>query len=229
MLNKEIIEIVNNFKKTGWMPEPEAKRLFAMAGLDIPGFAWAHTPEKAFRFADQTGFPLVAKVVSPRIIHKSDVGGVITGIDSKDKLEMAYHAFSKLDGFDGMLVEETVTGQELIVGAKIDYQFGPVILLGIGGTGVEIYQDVTMRMTPIDKGDVISMIDSLKGGKILRGFRGGEPVNLDALTLLLSGFSSLVTDLEEHIQSIDLNPVMCSGKRCVIADARIILNGTNLA
>lgn len=229
MLNKEMIRIVNNFKKTGWIPEPEAKRLFAMAGLDVPKFTWAHTPEEAVSFAIQKGYPVVAKVVSPRIIHKSDVGGVITGIDSDDKLEKAYHVFSKLDGFDGMLVEETATGQELIVGAKIDYQFGPVILLGIGGTGVEIYQDVTMRMTPINKNNVISMIDSLKGRNILRGFRGGETVNVNALTDLLTGFSSLVTDLEDHIRSIDLNPVICSGERCVIADARIILNGTNFA
>jgi len=229
MLNKEMIKIVGNFKKTGWVPEPEAKRLFAMAGLDVPKFIWAHMPEEAVRFADQAGYPVVAKVVSPRIIHKSVVGGVITGIDTKDELEKAYHAFSKLDGFDGMLVEETATGQELIAGAKIDYQFGPVILLGIGGTGVEIYQDIAIRMTPIDKNDVISMIDSLKGRNILKGFRGGEPVNINALTALLSGFSSLVTDLEDHIRSIDLNPVICSGERCVIADARIILNGTDFA
>lgn len=224
MLNKEIIEIVDNFKHTGWMPEPEAKRLFAMAGLDVPKYAWTHSPDEAVRFAADTGYPVVAKVVSPRIMHKSDVGGVITGIDSDEDLEKAFHAFAELDGFEGMLVEETARGHELIVGAKIDYQFGPVILLGIGGTGVEVYQDVTMRMTPIDKIDVISMIDSLKGGNILRGFRGGEPVDVNALTELLTGFSSLVTDIESYIRSIDLNPVICSGDRCIIADARIILS-----
>jgi acetate---CoA ligase (ADP-forming) subunit beta len=224
MLNKEMIKIIESFKKAGWMPEPEAKRLFSMAGLDVPKCIWAHALDESINFAGRNGYPVVAKVVSPRIIHKSDVGGVVVGIDSEEKLKKAYHAFKELDGFDGMLVEEMVKGQELIVGAKIDYQFGPVLLLGIGGTGVEIYQDVTMRMAPIDKNDIVSMIDSLKGRDILRGFRGGAPVNVKALTELLTGFSSLIIDLESHIQSIDLNPVICSRDRCIIADARIILS-----
>ena len=217
-------KIVDNFKKTGWAPEPEAKRLFAMAGLDVPNYICAHTPDEAVKFACQTGYPVVAKVVSPRIIHKSDVGGVIVGIDSDERLENAYQTLKGLDGFDCMLVEEMARGQELIIGAKIDYQFGPVILLGIGGTGVEIYQDVTMRMAPLNDNDVISMIDSLKGRSLLKGFRGGAPVNIDVLTKLLIKFSSLIIDLESHIQSIDLNPVICSRDRCIIADARIILS-----
>ena len=223
-----MIKIIDNFKETGWISEPEAKRLFAMAGLDVPKYIWAHTLDEAVKFADQTGYPVVAKVVSPKVIHKSDVGGVIVGIESDEEIKKAYNSFKELDGFDGMLTEEKVNGQELIIGAKIDYQFGPVILLGIGGTGVEIYQDVTLRMAPIDKNDVISMIDSLKGRNILRGYRGGAPVNINALTELLIGFSSLITDLEGYIQSIDLNPVICSGDRCIIADARIILkNGSS--
>jgi acetate---CoA ligase (ADP-forming) subunit beta len=224
MLKKDMIKIIDNFKKTGWIPEPEAKRLFAMAGLDVPKYIWAHEPDESIRFAGRCGYPVVAKVVSSRVIHKSDVGGVIVGIDSDEGLESAFQALKILDGFDGMLVEEMVRGLELIIGAKIDYQFGPVILLGIGGTGVEIYQDVTMRMAPITRNDVVSMIDSLKGRNILRGYRGGEAVNIEALTDLLIRFSTLVIDLESHIQSIDLNPVICSRDRCIIADARIILN-----
>ena len=224
MLNNEMLRIIESFKRTGWIPEPEAKRLFAMACLDVPKYIWAHEPDEFIRFAGRCGYPVVAKVVSPRVVHKSDVGGVIVGIDSDEGLVSAFQTLKMLDGFDGMLVEEMVRGRELIVGAKIDYQFGPVILLGIGGTGVEIYQDVTMRMAPINRNDVISMIDSLKGRNILRGYRGSEPVNIEALTDLLIRFSELVIDLESHIQSIDLNPVLCSGDRCIIADARIILN-----
>jgi acetate---CoA ligase (ADP-forming) subunit beta len=224
MLNNEMLSIIESFRRTGWIPEPEAKRLFAMACLDVPKYIWAHEPDEFIRFAGRCGYPVVAKVVSPRVIHKSDVGGVILGIDSDEGLEIAFKTLKMLDGFDGMLVEEMVRGKELIIGAKIDYQFGPVILLGIGGTGVEIYQDVTMRMAPINRNDVISMIDSLKGRNILRGYRGSEPVNIEALTDLLIRFSELVIDLESHIQSIDLNPVLCSGDRCIIADARIILN-----
>lgn len=223
MLNNEIIRIIDSFRDIGWIPEPEAKRLFQTAGLDVPKFTWAHSLDEAINFAHQTGFPVVAKVVSPRVIHKSDVGGVIVGIDTDEKLEKAFNAFKLLDGFDGMLVEELVTGQELIVGAKIDYQFGPVVLLGIGGTGVELYQDVTMRITPVNEKDVISMIASLKGRGVITGFRGAKPVNLKKLTDLITRFSSLIIQLEDHIQSIDLNPVICSRDRCIIADARIIL------
>jgi succinyl-CoA synthetase beta subunit len=225
MLNNEIIRIIDSFRGLGWIPEPEAKRLFQTAGLDVPEYTWAHTLDEAISFARQTGFPVVAKVVSPLVIHKSDVGGVIVGIDTDEKLEKAFNAFKALDGFDGMLVEEMVSGQELIIGAKIDYQFGPVVLLGIGGTGVEVYQDVTMRMAPVEENDVKSMIGSLKGRGVITGFRGADPVNLKELTVLITRFSSLIIQLEDHIQSIDLNPVICSRDRCIIADARIILNG----
>ena len=224
MLNNEMIKVIDNFKKIGWVPEPEAKRLFQIAGLNVPKFIWAHTPDEAIKFTSRIGYPVVVKVVSPRVIHKSDVGGVIIGIDTDEKLEKAYHTFKELDGFDGMLVEEIIRGQELIIGAKIDYQFGPVILLGIGGTGVEVYQDVTLRMTPINENDVISMINSLKGRDIIIGFRGDDSVNIKGLTEMLIRFSSLIINLENHIQSIDLNPVICSRDRCIIADARIILS-----
>ena len=111
----------------------------------------------------------------------------------------------------------------MIVGAKIDDQFGPVILLGMGGTGVEIYQDVAIRMAPLEQHDVESMIRSLRGRKLLDGYRGGEVVNRDSLVQTLVGFSRLVLDMQEIIESIDLNPVLCSATGCVIADARIIL------
>jgi acetate---CoA ligase (ADP-forming) subunit beta len=224
MLNNEIIDIIDKFRDIGWIPEPEAKRLFRTAGLSVPEYVWARTPDEAIEFAHQTGYPVVAKVVSPAIIHKSDVGGVIVGINSDGRLEKAFNTFKALDGFDGMLVEEMVSGRELIIGAKIDYQFGPVVLLGIGGTGVEVYQDVTMRMTPITEKDVMSMIQSLKGKELITGFRGNEPVSVKGLTDMIMGFSSLITAVEERIESIDLNPVICSRDRCIIADARIILD-----
>jgi acetate---CoA ligase (ADP-forming) subunit beta len=223
MLNNEIISIIDKFKEIGWVPEPEAKRLFRIAGLNVPEFSWVRTPEEAVIAARGIGYPVVAKVVSPAVIHKSDVGGVIVGINSDESLKDAFNTFKTLDGFDGMLIEEMARGMELIIGAKIDYQFGPVILLGIGGTGVEIYQDVTMRMTPITESDVLSMIESLKGRKLITGYRGNDAVNIKELTRLITDFSSLVTGIADRIQSIDLNPVLCSGKGCVIADARIIL------
>ncbi len=154
-----------------------------------------------------------------KVIHKSEVRGVAVGIDSDEKMKGAFERFSRIEGFAGMLVEEMVAGIEMIVGAKVDYQFGPVILLGMGGTGVEIYRDVALRMAPLAQKDAESMVMCLKARPLLEGYRGEEGVNLKELTRMLTTFSGLVMDLEAEIESIDLNPVMCSSTRCVVADA----------
>ncbi len=223
MLKKGIRDILSASKDTGWVLEPQAKRLFSMVGLDVPRFTWATTVEEAVQFAQEIGYPIVGKVVSPRIVHKSDRDGVVVGIDSDGDLAETFSRFSRFEGFAGMVVEEMVSGVELIVGAKIDYQFGPVILLGIGGTGVEIYRDITLRMAPLRKRDVESMVKGLKAGRLLEGYRGSDPINMSELIRLLVTFSSLVIELEEFIESIDLNPVICGSAGCIIADARIIL------
>ncbi len=223
MLNDKIRTILASARETGWVLEPEAKRLLALAGLKVPRFTLATTPEEALQFATEIGYPLAAKVVSPKILHKSDVAGVAVGIESEEILEGAFHRFSALEGFSGMLVEEMVSGLELIIGAKIDYQFGPVILLGMGGTGVEIYKDATMRMAPLKESDVRSMITGLKAHQLLEGFRGRPPIGMEALTRTLLDFSDLVMDVSDKIESADLNPVMCTADACIVADARILL------
>jgi len=219
-----MLDVLTASKKEGWVLEPDAKRFFSLAGLDVPKFKWAKEPEEALRFAEEIGFPVVTKVVSYKILHKSDVGGVVTMIDDRQTLEDTFTHFSNVIGFEGVIVEEMVEGVELIVGAKVDYQFGPVILLGIGGTAAEIYRDTISRMAPINRGDVASMVRGLKAHRLLEGYRGSQPINLEGLTRLMILFSNLVMDIETHIESIDLNPVICSRERCVVADARIMLN-----
>jgi succinyl-CoA synthetase beta subunit len=224
MLTNEMMDILLTSKQEGWVLEPDAKRIFSLAGLDVPNFKWAKELDEALRFAEEIGFPVVAKIVSYKILHKSDVGGVVTMIDNSQTLEDTFNHFSNAIGFEGVVVEEMVDGIELILGAKVDHQFGPVILLGIGGTAAEIYRDTTLRMAPINQGDVESMVRGLKAHKLLEGYRGSQPINLEELTRLMVLFSNLVMNLEEHIESIDLNPVICSSDRCVVADARIMLN-----
>ena len=114
-------------------------------------------------------------------------------------------------------------GIELILGAKIDFQFGPMILLGMGGTGVEIYQDVALRMAPLSGKDVDAMIGGLKAHRLLEGYRGAEKVDREKLTETILAFSTMVMELAEQIESIDINPLLCSSRQCVVADARIIL------
>jgi acetate---CoA ligase (ADP-forming) subunit beta len=223
MLRKEPKAIIKASRKWGWVLEPEAKRLLTISGIDVPRFLWAKSSEEAVQFAGEIGYPVVGKLVSPEALHKSDVGSVVVGIDSIKNLEKAFHRFSSFKSFAGMLVEEMVSGTELIAGAKMDYQFGPVILLGMGGTAVEIYKDTTLRMAPLKEADVESMLKGLKAHELLKGYRGSQPVNLKELVRTLMAFSSLVMDLEGYFESIDLNPVMCSSKRCVVADARIML------
>ena len=223
MLKKGIRDILSASKDAGWVLEPEAKRLFSLAGLDVPRFTWATTVEEAVRFTRKISYPIVMKVVSPRIVHKSDTNGVAVGIASDGDAAKTFDRFSRMEGFAGVLVEEMISGLELMVGAKIDYQFGPVILLGIGGTGVEIYRDVSLRMAPLRQTDVESMVKGLKAVHLLEGYRGSEPINLSELTRLLVTFSGLVMGLQEFIESIDLNPVICSPNKCVVADARIML------
>jgi succinyl-CoA synthetase beta subunit len=223
MLNKEILNILRASKDTGWVLEPEAKRLLALAGLTVSEFKWTTDIEEAVQAAQKIGYPIVAKVVSPMVLHKTDVGGVAIGINSDDELKNNFQRFSSMDGFAGMLVEEIVSGVELIVGAKNDYQFGPVILLGIGGTGVEIYRDTAIRMAPLSERDVLSMVSCLKARPLIEGYRGADPVNMPKLTHMLTSFSEIVMELEAQVESIDLNPVMCSAESCVIVDARIML------
>ena len=223
MLKKEQKAIVTASKRWGWVLEPEAKRLLSISGIDVPKFLWAKSSEEAVQFADKIGYPVVGKLVSPEALHKSEVGGVVVGIDNIKNLEETFHRFSSFKDFAGMLVEEMVSGTELIAGAKVDYQFGPVILLGMGGTAVEIYKDTALRMAPLKDVDVDSMLKGLQAHELLKGYRGSEPVNLKELVRTLMAFSSLVMDLEGYFESIDLNPVMCSSKRCVVADARIML------
>ncbi len=225
MLMKEIEAIIKKSKKAGWVLEPDAKKIMKLSGFDVPRSVWAKSLEESLSAAKEIGFPVVAKVVSPDIMHKSDSGGVAVGISDAQMLEDVYRRFEGMPGFQGALVEETVAGLELIVGAKIDIQFGPVVLLGLGGVEAEIYNDSVIRMAPLEEKDVTSMFHGLKAGKLLEGYRGSEKIDLSLLISTLIEFSKLVVHLEKKIESVDLNPVMCSSKRCVVADARIILAG----
>lgn len=223
MLDDRIRDILHSSKKDGWVMEPEAKRILSLAGMNVPDFAWVKNREELESTASNIGYPLIAKVVSPKVVHKSDSGGVVAGIDNDKDLAETFSRFSRFEGFSGMLIEEMVSGLELIVGAKIDYQFGPVVLLGMGGTGVEIYHDTTLRMVPLGDEDIRYMISCLKAHQLLEGYRGKDPVRVEELHRLMLTFSDLVMDLTEEIETMDLNPVICSSDRCVVADVRIML------
>ena len=219
----EIKKILAAAGKHGWVLEPEAKRLCRLAGMPVTRFEVADNLDDCLRFAREIGFPLAAKIVSPDIIHKTEAGGVVTGIRNTDSLVETFERFSALPGFTGVLLENMAEGVELIVGSKNDYQFGSIVLLGIGGTGVEIYKDTVIRMAPIQEEDAREMLSDLKGRQLLEGYRGGKIIDKGALVEVLVRFSQLVTEIVDFYESIDLNPLFCSDKGCVVADARVIL------
>jgi hypothetical protein len=223
MLRDNIRKIFHEAKERGWVMEPQAKGLLGLAGMDVPRFLFTADVAEAIRFADKIKYPVVAKVVSPDVIHKSDASGVVLGIPGAQRLGEIFAEMGKIRGFQGIIVEESLKGIELIVGMKMDKQFGPVILLGMGGTAVEIYKDVTLRMAPLREHDTESMMRCLIARPLLEGYRGSEGVNVNELKKMLLAFSSLVMEFEKEVESVDLNPVICNASRCVVADARIML------
>jgi acyl-CoA synthetase (NDP forming) len=224
-LKKKIQDILNRSKPQGWVLEPDAKEILSLSEIAVPDFRWARDFDQAVQYARVIGYPLVAKIVSPAVLHKSDIGGVAVGIGSDAELRTVWRRFARREAFSGVLLEKMVKGLELIVGGKIDVQFGPVVLLGIGGKGVEIYKDRTLRMAPIQDRDVLSMVRSLTAGRLLSGFRGESPIDMQALIGLMTAFSKILLKMADQITSVDLNPVICSAQGCVAADARIILKG----
>lgn len=219
----DIEKIFKARKTAGWIPEPEAKTIFRAAHIPVANFAYATHRLEALKQAEIIGYPVAAKVVSLKIIHKSDHRGVRVNIANPDELAAVWDSFETLAAFEGMVIDEMVQGSELFMGARVDEQFGPVILLGIGGTGVEIYKDVAIRMAPLTVADVNSMIDELKGKAIILGHRGKPAVNMKILTNAVIRFSELAMTLEKRFTSMDINPFMCGPERCVAVDGRIML------
>lgn len=223
MLSKTDKQIIETSQSRGWVMEPEAKQIMAGQGFDIPNFVLTDSVEVARAFLEKSPGPVVIKAVSEKILHKTEFDAVVTGINDEISLEREMERLKSLAGCEQILVEEMVQGLEIIIGAKNDFQFGPVIVLGLGGTSVEIYKDTAIRMAPVTPEDVVSMVDSLTAKKLFKGYRKKPGVNMERLTRLVVDFSTLIMDLENKFQSIDLNPVICTRELCVIADARIML------
>ena len=226
------MEILNQAQKENrkYLLEPEAKIVCAGYGIPVTRFKVAHTPDEADKFADQIGYPVALKIVSPDVLHKWDVGGVLLGLKSPTEVKDAYQKI--LDNVKrhkpdativGVIVQEMVTpSTEVIVGSTKDPQFGPALMFGLGGIFVEILKDVAFRIAPITEDDAREMITEVKGYPILKGYRGQPPADIDAIVKILLNTSKLVMDHEE-IKELDLNPVMVYEKGAKAVDARIIL------
>lgn len=211
--------------------EELSKSILKTYGVKVPPFALVTSAEEAVKQAKKIGFPLVMKVVSPQILHKTDVGGVKVGLDNvndvKKTFKDMYGRLSKKKGVEvkGILLEKMVPkGVELIVGIQNDPQFGPVIMVGLGGIMTEIMKDVAFRMLPISPSDAKSMLNELKGSKLLKGFRGSESIDTNMVAKMLVQIGKLGVENADYINSIDFNPVVVYPKSHFVVDAKIILN-----
>ena len=213
-----------------FITEPEAKRVLQAYGVPTPRGHLCLSLEEATSAAREIGYPVAMKIVSPKIIHKTELGGVRVNIVSDEDLRNAHSemmaavtaSISERD-IQGVLVEEMAHGHELIIGASRDQQFGPLVMFGIGGVFVEILKDVSYRLAPLDTAEAREMIREIKGYPLLAGTRGGKPVNEEALVDVLVRVSRLVDDFRE-IKELDLNPTFAEGDSIVAADARIIVD-----
>ena len=208
--------------------EESAKAILKNYGIKVPPSALVSTTQEAADKAKQLGFPLVAKIVSPEILHKTDVKGVRVGLKSeqevRDAFDDMYGRLSAKYHVKGVILERMVDpGLEVIVGLQNDPQFGPVIMFGLGGINTEIFKDVTFRVLPITPKDTEEMIENLKGKSMLKGFRGSEPVDLSIVSDMLMKIAKLGTDAAAYYESVDFNPVILYPHDYFVVDAKILL------
>ncbi len=226
-------QIISNARKQGRtiLTEIESKQVFEDAGVSIVETRLATSQEEAVAIADKIGFPVVLKVSSSDISHKSDAGGVKVGLKDKSEVEKAYREimasarkkFPKAN-IEGISVQSMARpGVEIIIGMYKDAQFGPVLMFGLGGIFVEVLKDVSFRIVPLARRDAGEMIKEIKGYILLQGYRGQESANIPYLEDLLLKISDFV-EQTPGLKEIDLNPIFAYKDGSVVVDARIVLD-----
>lgn len=210
---------------------PEGKQVCDAYGIAVPQEGLAGSAAEASALASRMGFPVVMKIVSPDILHKTEAGGVIVGVKSADEATNAYDTiianakrYKSAARVVGVQVQQMLQGgQEVIVGAVTDGSFGKLVAFGLGGVLVEVLKDITFRLAPATQADALSMLDGIQATEMLKGVRGGDPVNREALAKLIVGVSQLVSDFPE-IAEMDLNPVFATKTSAIAADVRIVVD-----
>jgi acyl-CoA synthetase (NDP forming) len=212
------------------LTEPETMQLLSLAGVPVAAGILATTAGQAERAAKRLGFPVVLKVVSPDLIHKSDAGGVQVGLKSMDDVRRAYRTIAASvrrhapqAQIVGLLVQPHLRGREVILGATRDPQLGPVMVFGVGGTAVELLGDVAFRLAPIDDRDARSMLDEIRAAPLLRAFRGSAPVKRGSIVTALLRLSRLMCRFSHLIHEIEINPMLVTADGAVAVDAMAVI------
>jgi len=225
-------EIIDKARSEGRnvLTEIEAKELLTEAGISVVDTKLATSKEEVISISQQLGFPVVLKIASPDVVHKSDAGGVKLDLKTAKQAGKAYDDILKAikkqypeAKIQGVSVQKMARpGVEVIIGMSKDAQFGPVLMFGLGGILVEILKDVSFRIVPLTKRDAREMIKEIKGYPLLEGYRGQEPIdvaNLEELVLKVSNFVEQTPEVDE----LDLNPIFAYSDGAVAVDARVIL------
>lgn len=228
----EVIAKVRADHRTG-MTEVESKKIFAAYGLPVVNTEIVTNEEDAVLKAKEIGFPIVMKIVSPDILHKSDAGGVKVNVKDEKQVREVYNTILenaknyKADAnIHGIVIQEMAPwGTEIIIGSVNDPTFGATVMFGLGGIFVEVLKDVTFRVGAISEREAMKMLSEIRGAPILDGTRGEKPRDKKALSEVLARYAAMITDLEDEIQESDANPVLVyeEGQGVRIVDARIIL------
>jgi len=224
-----IFEQANNEGRS-ILTEFESKRILKQIGIPVVETKLAKTQKEASLLSQKMGFPVVLKIASPDVIHKSDSGGVKLSITSVAEVKKAYDEILKKVGkqypravIHGVSVQKMVRpGTEVIVGVSKDPQFGPVIMFGLGGIFVELLKDVSFRVIPVERRDVQEMIKEIKGYPLLEGYRGKEPANIPALVEIILKLSRWIEE-NPKIKELELNPLFAYRDKALAVDARIVL------
>jgi acetate---CoA ligase (ADP-forming) subunit beta len=227
-----VAEVIDNARSQGrtLLTEVESKQVLHEAGIPVALSVLARDAKEAMKAAEKTGFPVVLKVVSPDVAHKSDVGGVRLGLESKEDVEEAFDEImdavkaAQPDArIEGVAVQNMApAGTEVIVGMSKDPQFGPVMMFGLGGILVEVLKDVAFRIVPLEPKDAREMVREIKGFPVLEGVRGQPPADIAALENLILKLSDFIENHAE-IEELDLNPVFAYPDGALAVDARIVI------
>lgn len=212
------------------LTEVESKQLLERAGIPVTKTKLARSKKEAISVSKEMGFPIVLKIISPDVVHKSDSGGVRLGLANGAQVGRAYSEIMSSvrqrypqAAIQGVSVQPMAsTGTEVIVGMSKDPQFGPVLMFGLGGVLVEVLKDVSFRIVPVTKRDASEMIREIKGYPLLQGYRGQEAVDVASLEGLIVGVSEFI-EQNPQIKELDLNPVFAYRDKAVAVDARIVL------
>ena len=228
IISKEIADAMAEGKSV--LNLKESRKMMELAGVPFNRSGMATSVDEALTMVKDIKYPVVMKIVSPQIIHKTEVGGVKVNINSDDELRKAYDdiisgAKAKVPDAEikGILIEEMVKGPELIIGTTEDPQFGPMIMFGIGGIFVEVYKDVSFRLIPISHGDALDMLSELHGKALLEGVRGLPKADPEQIADILLKISEFV-EKNPQVKEMDLNPLIATERGVLAVDARIILD-----